>query len=211
MFRWIALAILVTALGTSGYFRRRARIEGGTIARSAEGAAFVATRVIVTLPLLACIVVYLINPRWMEWSAFGAPIWMRWSGVVLGALTVPAVYWVLKSLGSNVSETVLTKSSHQLVTVGPYRWIRHPLYTTGIALLLAVGLMAANFVILFFAVLVAVMIRFVVIPPEEAALESKFGEEYRRYMKHTDRLLPTGRGYVRETARDKAGSHHADQ
>jgi protein-S-isoprenylcysteine O-methyltransferase Ste14 len=46
-------------------------------------------------------------------------------------LTLPAALWVFSALGRNVSETVLTKGDHELVTAGPYRWIRHPLYTTG--------------------------------------------------------------------------------
>lgn len=211
MFRWFIIGILLSAMGTSGYFRMRARVEGGTIARQAEGTALVAARVVVTIPLLAAIVTYVINPQWMEWSAVNVPEWARWAGVMLGVLVIPSIFWVLKSLGRNVSETVLTKSNHELVTVGPYRWIRHPLYTTGITLLLAVGLMAANVVILSFAVLVAVMIRFVVIPPEETALQNKFGEVYRRYMTHTGRLLPTRRGYARDAVRNDVGSHYDDQ
>jgi len=194
MFRWAILGVLVGAIGTSGYFRRRARIEGGTIARREEGALFVALRALVTLPLLAAIVTYLINPRWMAWSSFDAPTWTRATGAVAGILTIPSVYWVLSSLGKNVSETVLTKPEHELVTTGPYRWIRHPLYTTGLALLLAVGLMAANLLLLMFAVLAAVLIRLVVIPREEAALEDRFGDEYRRYAGRTGRLLPRALG-----------------
>ncbi len=149
-----------------------------------------ALRAVVTLPLLAAIVTYVINPRWMAWSAFNAPDWLRLAGVALGILSIPSVYWVLASLGKNVSETVLTKPNHELVTAGPYRWIRHPLYATGLTLLLAVGLMAANVVLLLFAVLAAILIRYVVIPREEAALERRFGDEYRRYTMRTRRLLP---------------------
>ena len=196
MFRWFIIGILLSAIGTSGYFRRRARVEGGTIARRSEGTALVVARVVVTVPLFAAIVTYIINPQWMAWSAFNAPDWMRWTGLVLGVLVIPSVFWVLKSLGANVSETVLTKSDHQLVTVGPYRWVRHPLYTTGLTLLVAIGLMAANAAILFFVVLISILIRYVVIPREEAALESRFGGEYRSYMMQTGRLLPKGRGYV---------------
>jgi len=196
MFRWFALAILLCAVGTSGYFRWRARVEGGTIARRAEGGAFVAIRAVVALPLLAAILAYLINPRWMEWSAFNAPGWLRWCGVVLGVFTIPLVFWVLRSIGRNISETVLTKSNHELVTVGPYRWIRHPLYTTGLTLLLAVGLMAANVLMLCLTLLVAVLIGSVVIPREEAELRRRFGDRYERYMEQTGRLLPKGRGYV---------------
>lgn len=190
MFRWLILGILLSAIGTSGYFRRRARVDGNTIARREEGASFVALRAVVTLPLLAAIVTYVINPRWMAWSAFNAPDWLRVAGAALGILSIPAVYWVLTSLGKNVSETVLTKPHHELVTAGPYRWIRHPLYTTGLTLLLAVGLMAANVVLLLFALLAAILIRYVVIPREEAALERRFGDEYRRYTLRTGRLLP---------------------
>jgi protein-S-isoprenylcysteine O-methyltransferase Ste14 len=190
VFRWLILGILLTAIGTSGYFRRRARVDGGTIARREEGASLVALRAVVTLPLLAAIVTYVINPRWMAWSAFNAPDWLRLAGVALGIVSIPSVYWVLASLGKNVSETVLTKPNHELVTAGPYRWIRHPLYATGLTLLLAVGLMAANVVLLLFAVLAAILIRYVVIPREEAALERRFGDEYRRYTMRTRRLLP---------------------
>ena len=190
MFRLLIAAILLGAIGTSGYFRSRARADGGTIARRAEGPGLVALRALITLPLLASILAYLINPAWMAWSSFEAPGWIRPVGVVLGILTIPSVVWVLRSLGKNVSETVLTKPDHELVTSGPYRWIRHPLYTTGLCLLLAVGLMATNAAILALTALAATLIRFVVIPREESALEARFGEEYRRYTRSTGRLLP---------------------
>ena len=123
---------------------------------------------------------YVINPGWMAWSSFDAPDWLRWAGVVLGICVVPSVHWVLSTLGSNVSETVLTKDSHQLVSdAGPYRWIRHPLYTTGIALFLALGLMAASWFILALALVALVAIRAVVVPREERELIARFGKDYR--------------------------------
>ena len=117
----------------------------------------------------------------MVWASFASPVWSRWVGVSLGLLTVPAAYWVFSALGRNVSETVLTKEHHELVTHGVYRWIRHPLYTTGIALFLAIGLMAANWFILLFGLIALVSIRLVVVPVEEQALLKKFGDEYRDY------------------------------
>jgi len=126
----------------------------------------------------------------MAWAELPLPIWMRWAGVVVGLLSVPAALWVFTSIGRNVSETVLTKSDHALVTTGPYRWVRHPLYTTGASLLLAIGLMASNWFMLLFAVVVAIAVRWVVIPLEEQELVKKFGEQYRTYMERTGRLLP---------------------
>jgi protein-S-isoprenylcysteine O-methyltransferase Ste14 len=89
-----------------------------------------------------------------------------------------------------VSETVLTKEHHELVTHGPYRWIRHPLYANGIALLLAIGLMAANWLILALTLIALVAIGLVVVPAEESALLAKFGAEYRAYMGRTGGLWP---------------------
>ena len=122
---------------------------------------------------------------------------LRWLGVVLGMLVVLGVRWVLASLGRNVSETVLTKSDHALVTTGPYRWVRHPLYSTGVALILAIGLMLASWMVLGFALAAAALILTVVIPQEEQRLVEAFGDDYRRYMADTGRLLPrTATGHV---------------
>jgi len=89
-----------------------------------------------------------------------------------------------------VSETVLTKERHELVTSGPYRWVRHPLYGTGIALFLSVGLMAANAFLLLWTVVALVSIRLIVVPREEAALVEAFGQEYQSYQSRTGSLLP---------------------
>ncbi|MDH3208679.1 MAG: isoprenylcysteine carboxylmethyltransferase family protein, partial [Gemmatimonadota bacterium] len=113
-----------------------------------------------------------------------------WVGVGLGILSVPAAYWVFSSIGQNVSETVLTKEHHELVTHGPYHWIRHPLYTMGLALLGGIGLMAANWFILLYCLVALIAVRMVVIPREESALIATFGDRYRDYMGRTGAMVP---------------------
>ena len=143
------------------------------------------------LVLWGSIFAYLLNPGWMAWSVWPLPVWLRWLGVVLGLLTVPAAWWVFSSIGRNVTETVLTKADHALVTTGPYRWMRHPLYAMGGALFFAVGLMSASWFILGVACLAVALIRVVLVPMEEQALVAKFGDEYRAYMNRTGGLLPS--------------------
>ena len=191
MFRWFALTVFVMTLSISATRRRQARVAGGAIRRREESGALILGRLAVALPLFGGVLVYLANPPWMAWASVNLPLWTRWTGVVLGVLAVPSVHWVLTSLGTNVSETVLTKQDHRLVTVGPYRWMRHPLYTVGITLFVGIGLMAANWFILLWAVIALVAMRLVVIPREEAHLEAAFGEEYRRYRSATGSLLPS--------------------
>lgn len=191
MFRWLALIVLVSAVAISGFHRRRARARSGTIPRAHEEPLLILGRLVVALPLFGSALVYVLNPRWMAWSSFNAPEWLRWTGVGLGACVVPSVYWVLSALGSNVSETVLTKDRHELVTTaGPYRWIRHPLYTTGIALFAAVGLIAANWFVLGMASIALLAIRTVVVPREERELVARFGSSYEEYKRRTGAMAP---------------------
>lgn len=190
MFRWLALVIVASVFAISAYYRRRARQTGETIARRREGALFVLFRAVFALPLYAAILAYLINPASMSWSEFRAPDWVRWVGVAIGVLAIPSAWWLFRNLGRNVSETVLTKADHSLVTTGPYHWVRHPLYATGGALLVAVGLIAANWFILLLATAAVVLVRVLVVPREERELIAKFGDDYRRYKHRTGAMFP---------------------
>ena len=190
MFRWIVLVVLVANIGISGYYRRKARRLGETIGRKEEGALLIMMRLVFTLPLLLSLLAFVINPSWMAWSSVAVPVWVLWMGAGLGVGIVPLTYWVFRTIGRNISETVLTKKTHELVTDGPYRWVRHPLYTVGTLLLTALSLLTANWFIALMTVLAIVMVVAVVIPREEANLIETFGDAYRAYKKRTGMLLP---------------------
>ena len=111
-------------------------------------------------------------------------------GAALGVLAVPAAAWVFRSLGRNVSETVLTMTDQTLVMTGPYSWVRHPLYATAAMLLVGVGLMSANWFILLFALLAVGLTILIVVPMEEARMIARFGDDYRAYRARTGRILP---------------------
>ena len=189
MFRWILIAVFVVNGGISAYYRRKAR-QAETIARTEEGALLVLLRLVFALPLFLPILAYMINPAWMDWSSVSLPVWLRWGGAVLGVGVMPLMYWIFSTIGRNISETVLTKKTHELVTSGPYRWVRHPLYAVFPLMSIAISLLAANWFIGGMTLLALVMIVLVVIPKEEANLIEAFGDEYRAYMKRTGRLLP---------------------
>lgn len=190
MFSWIVLIVLVANIGISGFFRYQARQSGEVIGRREEGGVFVLLRLFLTLPLLLAILAYIINPAWMVWSSLAYPAWLRWGGAVLGVTIIPFTFWVFRTIGRNISETVLTKETHELVTDGPYRWVRHPLYTVGTLMLVSISLMTASWFISGMTVLGIVIIIFVIIPKEEVNLINMFGEAYRMYKRRTGMLLP---------------------
>ena len=191
MFRWIVLVLAVTAFGLSASYRWRAYRAGARIARRLEGPLFMAVRLLIALPLFGSLAVYVIRPEWLAWSSLAIPDAVRWAAAGAGAATLPAIAWVLGSLGRNVSETVLTKEGQVLVTHGPYRWVRHPLYTAGIVLLVSLGVVAASAFVLVFTLLAFAAVQALVIPREESELIVRFGVAYERYRSRTGALLPS--------------------
>ena len=190
IFRILAALILFTGIGISSYYRRKAdRDSGETISRKVDGTALMNIIKIGGLILWLSPLVYLLNPTWMAWSKLGLPEWVRWLGVGIGVLCTLGIYWLFSSIGSGITPTSATRKGHQLVTSGPYRWVRHPLYTVGSSMFIAFGMIADSWFIAALGVLafIAMAIR---TPKEEANLIEKFGDEYRDYMKRTGRYLP---------------------
>jgi len=190
IFRILAGAILITGMGISVYYRRKADKDSGEIIpRKADGSAMMTLIKVGGLILWLSPFVYLINPNWMAWSRIGLPGSVRWIGVALGILCVIGIYWLFSSIGSGITPTSATRERHVLVTSGPYRWVRHPLYTVGSSMFISFGMMADNWFIAGMGVLafIGMAIR---TPKEEANLIEKFGDEYREYMKRTGRFLP---------------------
>ncbi len=71
-------------------------------------------------------------PAWAAWltGSFIPPSWAGyWIGVALLALGLGFSVWARRRLGRNWSGTVTVKQDHELVRAGPYRYVRHPIYT----------------------------------------------------------------------------------
>ena len=189
-FRIFAALILCTGIGISSYFRRKADRESGEkISRKADGTAMMTVIRLGGLVLWLSPLVYLIDPQWMTWSKIGLPEWVRWLGIGIGILCTILVYWLFSSIGSSITPTSATRKEHKLVTSGPYRWVRHPLYMVGSSLFVAFGMMADNWFIALLGVLAFIGMA-ARTPKEEANLIEKFGDEYRQYMNRTGRFLP---------------------
>lgn len=135
------------------------------------------------------LIAYMINPSWMAWSSISLPIWLRWIGIGLGVIAGSLLIWTLRNLGKNLTDTVVTRKEHSLVTNGPYRWVRHPFYSSATLAILANSLAAANWFLSLTGVLFFTLIT-IRTRKEEENLLVRFGDEYRKYMKQTGRFLP---------------------
>lgn len=188
--RLIILGVLLLAFGISASFRKRAREEGETIKRQEEGWFVLVLRMGLGLPLLIVILLNIFWPLSLTWSKFDPPEWLRYAGLVMAILCVPLLWWVFSSIGKNISETVLIKEEHELVTHGPYAWVRHPLYGGALVLLMSISLIFGDWIILGYTLAGILAFRLLVIPAEEKQLLNAFGAEYESYQSRTGALLP---------------------
>ncbi len=78
---------------------------------------------------------------------------------------------------------------HGIVETGPYRFSRNPMYVALILMVLGFAVLLSNVWILVFTPVVAIILRYGAIKPEEAYLEAKFGDAYRAYKQRVRRWL----------------------
>ena len=188
LFRLILLAGFVIFMPIGIYHRLKAR-TGEKLDRRQEGLFILVTLRLVGVVGWIGLIAYLINPACMAWAAVPLPVWLRWTGVGLALIAGWLLVWMFRTLGRNLTDTIVTRKQHTLVTTGPYRWVRHPFYTAAALLVLANSLAAANW---FFFVAGCLMFLLLVIRTrkEEENLIARFGDDYRNYMQRTGRFVP---------------------
>ena len=115
--------------------------------------------------------------------------WMAWCAVVLAALGFAITFWARAILGNNWSGTVAVKVEHELIRTGPYRWVRHPIYS---GLMLAIiGTLIAFDQWRGFVALPLLWAAFTIKRlKEEQFMRQTFGDQYVEYCRTTGAIFP---------------------
>jgi len=195
-FRAAMIAILLLTLPIGVYRRLKSQSTREKLDRRQEGLFILATLRPVGMALWLGLIAWIVNPVWMNWSSVFLPTWLRWIGVGMIAIACGLLIWTLRSLGKNLTDTVVTRQRHTLVVHGPYRWVRHPFYDSAALLVVAISLTTANW---FFFVSGMVLCCLLIIRSriEEDNLVARFGNSYRAYRERTGRFLPEFRTILR--------------
>ncbi len=188
-FRLILIAGCVTVFPIGLYHRLRSQATGEKLDRRQEGLFILLTLRPLAAVRMVGVITWLIDPAWMTWSAVALPIWLRWCGVGLGTVTAALLIWTLRTLDTNLTDTVVTRKNHPLVTTGAYRRVRHPFYLAFLMAMIADSLVMANWLLALTGGL-AVSLIFIRTGREEANLLSRFGDDYRQYLETTGRFFP---------------------
>ena len=187
--RAVLIVVMLVLLPVGMYHRVKSQATREKLDRHQEGLFILATLRPLGAALWFGVFAWMINPGWMAWSSVSLPDWSRWMGV--GALLIGSalLVWTFRTLGKNLTDTVVTRAKHTLVVHGPYRWIRHPLYSSAGLLVVAISLITGNW--FFFATGVALLCLLIMrTRTEEANLVARFGDSYQKYMERTGRFVP---------------------
>jgi protein-S-isoprenylcysteine O-methyltransferase Ste14 len=157
--------------------------------RSREG---LASRFSHRLPIILAYVLMFVPytaKGWLQLQIFSGELWVQLLGVVTTAAGLLFAIWARLYLAGNWSSAVTVKVGHELVRTGPYRWVRHPIYSGLVLATLGTaidngelrGLIALALAFTGFTVKSRI---------EERAMTSTFGAEYQDYSQSTGGILP---------------------
>ena len=198
-FRLSFLALWALIAVVRGYYGRKTKTHSTiagvkekletAIAEEDMGTGFKIFTAIISVIGFAGLILYLLSPPWWTWTIIPLGEWIQWSGIAIALVPIFFLIWVHRHLDRQWSIALELREDHQLITSGPYRYVRHPMYL-GI-FVYTMGLMMVSLdvlVVLFFAFTIWVNYRR--IPREEQMLVQEFGDEYIEYIKRSGRLLP---------------------
>jgi protein-S-isoprenylcysteine O-methyltransferase Ste14 len=112
-------------------------------------------------------------------------------GIVLVFSGLVFRFWSIQTLGKFFRTRVMIQEKHQLITSGPYKYLRNPSYTAILIIFIGFGFGIGNwFSLLTFFLTGAIAYGLRIALVEEPALARQFGEEFQEYKKKTWALIP---------------------
>jgi protein-S-isoprenylcysteine O-methyltransferase Ste14 len=125
-----------------------------------------------------------LGARWLPVSSLWVPI-----GLAIQAGSMMLDVWAMRCLGRNWSGAVAIKVDHELVTAGPYRLVRHPIYTAMIGMYLGTAIVSGELHGLV-AVILCAIAYWRKTRMEEQGLKEAFGRAYDDYARVSYALIP---------------------
>ncbi|HTX42547.1 MAG TPA: isoprenylcysteine carboxylmethyltransferase family protein [Acidobacteriaceae bacterium] len=150
------------------------------------------SRIVRTVLFLAAIALLLVDRIPIPWLyrhylPVGNATFFSGAAVTVAGLLFSV--WARVHLGANWSRSVTIKQNHELITTGPYRLVRHPIYTG-----ILVGFLGSALAITQWRGMVALLLVFVSfwykLRLEEKWMRSEFGDAYLAYARRTAALVP---------------------
>jgi protein-S-isoprenylcysteine O-methyltransferase Ste14 len=126
---------------------------------------------------------------WLRLRILPHDRWIADLGIALTAAGLLFAIWARAYLGRNWSGTVTVKVGHQLIRSGPYRWVRHPIYSGMILALIGTAINRGQ--LRGFIAVVLLWVGFTMKSRiEECNMTATFDQQYEEYRRTTGGLVP---------------------
>jgi len=112
------------------------------------------------------------------------------ASMIIGPPSVVLVWMATRHLGKQWRFEAALSEDHELVTTGPYRWLRHPIYASMLGMLLQTGLVHAWWPMLIAGLAFYVIGTEIRVRAEDRLLAGRFGEEFNRFQASTRAYIP---------------------
>jgi len=110
--------------------------------------------------------------------------------LAIAAVSVWLVNAAVRRLGKQWALAARLVEGHKLITDGPYRLVRNPIYTDMFGMLLATGLALSRWSTLLVAIVVFAAGTYIRVRSEERLLRGAFGSEFDEYARRVPALIP---------------------
>ncbi len=114
---------------------------------------------------------------------------VRWMAAILCCAGLAFCVWARATLGRNWSGSITLKEGHELIERGPYRLVRHPIYTGMMAMILAAAI-AYGYLSGILAVVLAFASFWIKLSAEEKLMLQQFPDQYKSYRQRVKRIIP---------------------
>jgi protein-S-isoprenylcysteine O-methyltransferase Ste14 len=188
---WALILIIIAAnriLPAVRAKKSKQKVLPGNQAMKNEGKPTLLLRIVLFIVLVTFLALYSIYPPFLNAIHIPLPVWLRWLGTSLSI--IGAILWIYSQavLDRYWSPQLQIQKDHKLVTSGPYRLIRHPIYAAMFIWSIGLALLTANLVFMMFTV-IAIIGLIARVPKEERMMIVKFGKEYEEYQKNTGKYF----------------------
>jgi protein-S-isoprenylcysteine O-methyltransferase Ste14 len=190
LFRVIVAFTLILFVAHRGYYNRKfPPKDSETIDLLGKSKILIGASILSIVALVSTLL-FVVAPNLMKWASVVFPPVLRWMGVGLALIGFALLEWSHRVLDSNWSDQPRIMETQEFVQSGPYRWIRHPMYTSFLLILGSTLFISANWgvgIAWIASISLDVVSR---IRYEEGAMRERFGEEYELYQGRSGVLLP---------------------
>jgi protein-S-isoprenylcysteine O-methyltransferase Ste14 len=117
-------------------------------------------------------------------------LWQTGLSILLFVMACTLSWTAAFALGRQLRVDAALAANHELIRSGPYRFVRHPIYTSMLGVLAGTGVLVAPWYLMLPGLAVFLIGTEIRMRTEDRLLEARFGDKFRNYRQTVPGLLP---------------------